>query len=222
MAGADDPLVPLLNAKLMHRLIPGSELRVFDCGHLFLLTRTEASVAAIREFLDRPMPRATPDTTPTRAAMNTTETPAGPAGPTCRRRARRVFLDHDRPGAIDAFAHCTGDHQWIHVDVERARRERPSIGTVAHGYLTLSLLAPTTFEILSTRLDVKEAINYGLDKLRFLSFVRAGSRVRNRIEVLAVDGKGQGRWLLTTENTVEIEGEPKPALVAVTLAVLTS
>jgi hypothetical protein len=58
---------------------------------------------------------------------------------------------------IDAFARCTGDHQWIHVDVERARTERPSIGTVAHGYLTLSLLAPTTFEILSARLEVREA-----------------------------------------------------------------
>ncbi len=130
-----------------------------------------------------------------------------------------ITIDQAR---IDAFAHCTGDHQWIHVDAERARRERPSIGTVAHGYLTLSLLAPATFEILSKRLEVKEAINYGLDKLRFLSFVRAGSRVRNRLKVLAVEDKGPRRWLLTTENTVEIEGEPKPALVAVTLAVLTS
>ena len=59
---------------------------------------------------------------------------------------------------INAFADCTDDHQWIHVDVERAKRERPEIGTVAHGYLTLSLLAPATFEILSSRLDVKEAM----------------------------------------------------------------
>ena len=123
---------------------------------------------------------------------------------------------------IDAFADCTEDHQWIHIDIERALRERPGIGTVAHGYLTLSLLAPATFEILSGRLAVKEAINYGLDKLRFLNFVKAGSRVRNHMKVLSIEDKGQGRWLLTSENTVEIEGQAKPALVAVALTLLTA
>jgi acyl dehydratase len=128
-----------------------------------------------------------------------------------------ITIDQAR---IDEFAHCTGDHQWIHVDVERARRERPSIGTVAHGYLTLSLLAPTTFEVLSACLETKEALNYGLDKVRFVNFVPAGARVRNRIKVVAVEDKGNGRWLLTTENTVEIDGQSKPALVAVALALL--
>ena len=128
-----------------------------------------------------------------------------------------ITIDQTR---INEFAHCTEDRQWIHVDVERARRERPTIGTVAHGYLTLSLLAPTTFEILSSRLELREAINYGLDKVRFPSFVRAGARVRNRIKVAALEDKGEGRWLLTTENTMEIEGESKPAAVAVSLAVL--
>lgn len=128
-----------------------------------------------------------------------------------------IVVDQDR---IDEFAHCTLDNQWIHVDVERAQRERPGVGTVAHGYLTLSLLAPMGFEVLSQRLAVKEAVNYGLDKLRFVSFVRAGSRVRGRIKLLAVEDKGNGRYLMTTENTVEIEGGDKPALVAVALAYL--
>ncbi len=128
-----------------------------------------------------------------------------------------ITIDQTR---INEFAHCTEDRQWIHVDVERAQRERPGVGTVAHGYLTLSLLAPTTFEILSSRLELKEAINYGLEKVRFPSFVRAGSRVRNRVKVAALEDKGNGRWLLTTENTIEIDGETKPAAVAVSLAVL--
>lgn len=123
---------------------------------------------------------------------------------------------------INAFADCTDDHQWIHVDVERAKRERPEIGTVAHGYLTLSLLAPATFEILSSRLDVKEAINYGLDKVRFPSFVPAGSKVRNRMKVMSLDDKGQGRYLLTTENTIEVEGGSRPAVVAVSLVLLSA
>jgi acyl dehydratase len=130
-----------------------------------------------------------------------------------------ITIDQAR---INAFADCTEDHQWIHIDIERALRERPGIGTVAHGYLTLSLLAPATFEILSGRLAVKEAINYGLDKLRFLNFVKAGSRVRNHMKVLSIEDKGQGRWLLTSENTVEIEGQAKPALVAVALTLLTA
>lgn len=75
---------------------------------------------------------------------------------------------------IDEFAQCTEDHQWIHVDVERARRESPFKDTIAHGYLTLALLAPTTFEILSANVAIRQAVNYGLDKVRFLAPVRAG------------------------------------------------
>jgi acyl dehydratase len=128
-----------------------------------------------------------------------------------------VTLDQPR---IDEFAHCTGDRQWIHVDVDRARRESPYKDTVAHGYLTLSLLAPTTFEIMTANVDLKQAVNYGLEKVRFVAPVRAGRRVRNHIRIVAVEDKGGGRFLVTTENTVEIEGEDKPALVAVALAML--
>jgi acyl dehydratase len=118
---------------------------------------------------------------------------------------------------IDAFAHCTGDHQWIHVDVERAQRDSPLRSTIAHGYLTLSLLARSLSEIVVEPAGITQALNYGLDKVRFMAPVKAGSRVRDRIKLLAVEQKGEGRALLTTENTMEIEGELKPALVAVAL-----
>lgn len=125
-----------------------------------------------------------------------------------------IAIDQAR---IDQFAHCTDDHQWIHVDVERARRERPSVGTVAHGYLTLALVAPTSFEVLSTRIAATETLNYGLDKVRFPAFVRSGARVRNRIKLLSIEDKGNGRHLLTTENSFEIENEAKPGVVATAL-----
>jgi len=128
-----------------------------------------------------------------------------------------ITLDQQR---IDEFARCTGDDQWIHVDIERAARESPFGGTVAHGFLTLSLIAPTGFEVLYSSLVAKQALNYGIEKLRFLAPVRAGKRVRNRIKIVAVEDKGGGRWLLTTENTIEIEGEEKPALIATALGML--
>ena len=115
---------------------------------------------------------------------------------------------------IDRFAECTGDHQWIHVDVERARAESPLRATIAHGYLLLSLLAPMTFAILTRPLGVAQALNYGLDRVRFLSPVKVGSRVRNRIKLVSIEDKGNGRTLIATENTIEIEGEAKPALIA--------
>ena len=123
---------------------------------------------------------------------------------------------------IDEFAHCTEDHQWIHVDAERASRESPFGGTVAHGFLTLALAAPTLLEILLSRVQVKQAVNYGLEKVRFLAPLRAGKRVRNHVKVAAVEDKGNGRVLLTTENTFEIEGEDKPALIAFVLVMLMS
>ncbi len=128
-----------------------------------------------------------------------------------------ITIDQQR---IDEFAHCTGDHQWIHVDVERSARESPFGGTVAHGFLTLSLIAPTSFEILLASVQVRQAVNYGLEKVRFLAPLRAGKRVRNHVKVAAVEDKGDGRVLLTTENTIEIEGEDKPALVAFVLVML--
>ena len=121
---------------------------------------------------------------------------------------------------VNQFAEATGDHQWIHVDVERAAKESPAGGTIAHGYLTLALLAPTGMEILVPRVRAKQILNYGLDKVRFLAPVLAGKRVRNRIKLAAAEDKGGGRWLLSLENTVEIEGSDKPALVATTLAMV--
>ena len=129
------------------------------------------------------------------------------------------WITVDQP-RINEFAHCTEDHQWIHVDVERATRESPFKSPVAHGFLTLSLLAPTSFDVLMARVEIAQAVNYGLEKVRFLAPVRAGKRVRNRVKIAAAEDKGQGRLLLTTENTVEIEGEDKPALIASALVML--
>jgi acyl dehydratase len=117
-------------------------------------------------------------------------------------------------GRIDEFAHCTDDRQWIHVDVERARRESPVGTTIAHGYLTLAMIAPSTFEVLVQPAGISQALNYGLDRVRFLAPVKSGARVRNRIKLVAAEAKGDGRFLLTTENTIEIENEAKPALIA--------
>lgn len=128
-----------------------------------------------------------------------------------------VLVDQER---IDAFAACTGDRQWIHVDVERAKRESPFGGTIAHGYLTLSLLASLAMEIGIVPKDAKAGLNYGLDKVRFMTPVKAGARVRNRVTLESAENKGGGRVLVKTMNTLEIEGEDKPALVAQTLAML--
>jgi len=122
-------------------------------------------------------------------------------------------------GRIQEFAHCTGDHQWIHVEPERATRESPFGGTIAHGFLTLSLIAPTGFELLVARVQLKSVVNYGLEKVRFVTPVRSGKRVRNRIKLAAVEHKGSNRYLVTTENSIEIEGETRPALTASALAI---
>ena len=128
-----------------------------------------------------------------------------------------VVVDQQR---IDAFAACTGDKQWIHVDVERAKRESPFGGTIAHGYLTLSLLASLAMEIGIVPKDASAGLNYGLDKVRFMTPVKAGARVRIRVTLESAENKGGGRVLIKTMNTLEIEGEDKPALVAQTLAML--
>ena len=121
-----------------------------------------------------------------------------------------LTIDQDR---INRFADCTDDHQWIHVDLERARKESPWGTTIAHGYLTLSLLSSLQSSIGVIPADVSQVMNYGLDKLRFVAPVRAGRRIRDRVVLMSVEDKGQGR-LLKTQNTVEIEGGDKPALVA--------
>jgi acyl dehydratase len=128
-----------------------------------------------------------------------------------------VAVDQHR---IEEFADCTGDRQWIHVDVERARAESPYGGTIAHGYLTLSLAASLAIEAGVIPSDAAAALNYGLDKVRFIAPVKAGARVRNRVVLLAVDARADGRVLITLQNTIEIEGEAKPALVAESLAML--
>src|ERR1700741_1808362 len=127
-----------------------------------------------------------------------------------------ILLDQVR---ITELAHCTGDNQWIHLDAERAAREGPFGGTIAPGFLTLSLIAPTSFEVLLARITPKSVVNYGLEKVRFVAPVRSGKRVRNHITIAAVEGKGGGRYLVTTENTIEIEGESRPALIASALAI---
>ena len=121
---------------------------------------------------------------------------------------------------IDKFAEATGDHQWIHVDVERAKKEMPGGKTIAHGYLTLSLAASLSIEAGIIPRDAAAALNYGLDKVRFVAPVKAGSRVRNRVVLLGSEAKGEGRALIRVQNTIEIEGEPKPALIAESLALL--
>ena len=130
-----------------------------------------------------------------------------------------VTVDQRR---IDEFADCTGDRQWIHVDVERAKRESPYGGTIAHGYLTLSLAALLTIEAGAIPSDATAALNYGLDKVRFMAPVKAGARLRNRVVLLALVQRPNGGVLLTLQNTIEIEGETKPALVAESLALLMS
>jgi acyl dehydratase len=122
-----------------------------------------------------------------------------------------VKLDQDR---IDAFAACTGDRQWIHVDVERARRESPFAGPIAHGYLTLALVAAMIMELGVIPDDAVTGLNYGLDKVRFIAPVKAGSRVRARAKLRAAEPQGNARMLLRLDCTLEIEGETKPALIA--------
>ena len=117
---------------------------------------------------------------------------------------------------IDQFAEITGDRQWIHLDVERARRESPFGTTIAHGFLTLSLLPQMNaadrapFRIVG----YGNAANYGSDKLRFLSPVPAGAKIRGRFVLKALDESKPGEVTYTNIATVEIEGSDKPALVA--------
>ncbi|BAO90931.1 MaoC family dehydratase [Caballeronia cordobensis] len=128
-----------------------------------------------------------------------------------------VVVDQAR---IEAFAQCTGDMQWIHVNEERARHESPFGGTIAHGYLTLSLLATLAIEVGLVPADASAALNYGLDKVRFMTPVRSGARVRCRVRLTSVERKGNGRILVKTDSELQIEGEDKPVLIAQTLAMI--
>ena len=117
---------------------------------------------------------------------------------------------------VNMFAEATGDHQWIHIDVDRATREIG--GPIAHGYLTLSLIPMLGSQILSVS-GVTRGINYGCNKVRFTNMVRVGKKVRMRQKLVNVEAKSGGLQL-TNECTIEIEGEDRPACVAETLSVL--
>jgi acyl dehydratase len=120
---------------------------------------------------------------------------------------------------IDKFADATGDHQWIHVDVERAKKEMPGGKTIAHGYLTLSLLprlAPTLMKVEKRR----RGLNYGSNRVRFTAPVPAGARVRLRQKLLKVEPVEDNGFRVTSEMTMEVEGSSRPAMVAETLGIV--
>ena len=122
-------------------------------------------------------------------------------------------IDQDR---VNLFADATGDHQWIHGDVERATKEMG--GPIAHGFLTLSLLPMLSSEVLQIT-GVSRGINYGSDKVRFTNMVRVGSKVRLRMKNISVTEKSGGKQMIN-ESTVEIEGQERPALVAQQISVV--
>src|SRR5271165_2926485 len=121
---------------------------------------------------------------------------------------------------INQFAACTGDNQWIHIDVERANRESPFGAPVAHGYLSLALIAPLSMEIGVIPEGAVAAFNYGIDKVRFLSPVKAGARVRLKVTLMEFAPRDEKQAVMKTANTLEIEGLAKPALIAETLAMV--
>ena len=118
---------------------------------------------------------------------------------------------------VDLFADATDDHQWIHVDPERAA-QGPFGGTIAHGFLTLSLVVPLGNQVELPVEGVTMALNYGLDRVRFTNPVRVGSRIRLRREVMEVTEAKDGGIQVKNRMTIEIEGEERPAAVAETLA----
>jgi acyl dehydratase len=119
---------------------------------------------------------------------------------------------------IDAFAECTEDRQWIHVDPERAASESPFGGTIAHGMLTLSLIAGKHLELGVYPSDARQVINYGMESVRFLAPVPEGATVRVQVRIKSVQAKGEGRFVVRTENEVRVDGAEKPALIAELIA----
>ena len=126
-----------------------------------------------------------------------------------------VEITQDR---INAFADATGDHQWIHVNVEMAKQMMPGGKTIAHGYLTLSLIPWLTGGMLQIE-GVTRGINYGSNKVRFTNMVPVGSKVRARQKLLGAEPKAGGLQL-TNEVTIEIEGQTRPACVAETISLI--
>ena len=127
------------------------------------------------------------------------------------------LIDQQR---IDAYADVVDDHQFIHVDPERARRETEFGGTIAHGFLTLSLLSVMSYEVMPRVDGVTMGVNYGFDRLRFISPVKSGSRVRGRFTLTEATLRKPGELLSRTAVAVEIEGEKRSALVADWLGLL--
>ncbi len=121
-----------------------------------------------------------------------------------------IMVAQDR---INQFAEATEDHQFIHVNPELAKAT-PFGQTIAHGFLTLSLLAPMLGTAIHEKPQVQMSVNYGFDKVRFLTPVKSGKRIRGHLKLLGLVEKRPGQWQQTLEVTVEIEGEEKPALIA--------
>lgn len=121
-----------------------------------------------------------------------------------------IELSQDR---INQFADCTEDHQFIHID-EEAAAKTPFGGTVAHGFLTLSMLAKLAEGSSLVLEGIQMGVNYGFEKIRFLQPVRAGKKIRAHFTLQSAEEKNPGQWLLAYDISVEIEGEEKPALIA--------
>ena len=136
---------------------------------------------------------------------------------TQERIADWVVIDQAR---VDAFANATEDRYWLHTQPERARAETPFGGSIAHGFLLLSLTVGDDVVQITGLPGVVRVLNYGLDKVRFLSPVRSGARVRAHSKVDSVVEKNPGNWLVRQIKTVEVEGQSGPALVAEQLALV--
>jgi acyl dehydratase len=126
-----------------------------------------------------------------------------------------MAIEQDR---INQFADATGDHQWIHIDTEKATKELPTKSTIAHGFLSLSLLVPLSSQVWSIT-GAKMMINYGLNKVRFINMVPVGSKVRLGIKISEVNKLDNGGTQVISEATLEIDGQDKPAYVAESIMV---
>ena len=126
-----------------------------------------------------------------------------------------MTIEQDR---INQFADATNDHQWIHIDTEKASKELPTKSTIAHGFLSLSLLVPLASEIWSIS-GAKMMINYGLNKVRFINMVPVGSKVRLGVKISDVKKLDNGGTQVLSEATLEIDGQDKPAYVAESIMV---
>jgi acyl dehydratase len=126
-----------------------------------------------------------------------------------------MAIEQDR---INQFADATGDHQWIHLDAEKAAKELPTKSTIAHGFLSLSLIVPLAAQVWSIT-GAKMMINYGLNKVRFINMVPVGSKVRLGVKISEVNKLDNGGTQVISEATLEIDGQQKPAYVAESIMV---